>query len=128
MQDVCKICGRRYAGRSFRLDDKPNGYTGRGQGTRALWRFITLIHVILFLFSAVIVPCPCGGYGVDITLTLYTGTAMVYFSVRFFIAAFKGYPILSRFQVGALLLLPVWGLAEFAGLFIIVRLLTHGGI
>ena len=73
--------------------------------TRALWKMILIIHVfMLFLFGLL----PDDG-GIRYPGCAYSLTVIVYLTIRFTVARFKGYPLLSKGQALALLLLPVYG-------------------
>jgi hypothetical protein len=62
----------------------------------------------------------------SVPASIYSLTVLLYFAVRFGIARFKGYPILTRLQAFGLLALPAYGLAGFLTLFYFVQRLRYG--
>lgn len=77
------------------------------------------IHIALYLLMCL--SCDFGE-----SLAYYCLTVVVYFTVRMFIARFKGYPLLKRHQAIAVFLLPAWGPFFFVALFHYVQQLRWG--
>ena len=86
-----------------------------------LWRTLLAVHVILlFLFG--LLDCD----EISEPVGIYCVTVLVYLVIRFVIAKFKGYPILSRTQAILLALLPVCGPILFTALFYGGQLIRYG--
>jgi hypothetical protein len=82
-------------------------------GTEDLWRTVIVIHMILFFLFAPMLDCGM----VSVPGGLYCLTVIVYLAIRSTVARFKGYPILTRTQAVAFLLLPAYGPAIVIALF-----------
>lgn len=125
MKRKCQKCGGEYTLGQLSLDPglcgqcKP-GFFGAPlwmqpipAGTKDLWRTVIVIHVILFFLFGLILDCG----EVSVPGGLYCLTVIAYLMTRFAIARFKGYPILTKPQAIALLLLPAYGPAFMIVLF-----------
>ena len=82
-------------------------------GTRDLWRTVLAIHIILFFIFGLTLDSG----EVSIPGGLYSLTVVFYLLIRFHIARFKGYPILTKKGAIAFLLLPLYGPAVVISLF-----------
>ncbi|MDD5705529.1 MAG: hypothetical protein PHR35_06355 [Kiritimatiellae bacterium] len=91
-------------------------------GTKDLWRTVIVIHVILFFLFGLLLD---GGV-ISFPGSLYCLTVVIYLLVRFVVARFRGYPILSRAQAVGLLLLPAYAPAFMIALFHWVQRLRWG--
>ena len=82
-------------------------------GTRDLWRMLLVVHAILyFLFGLLLDMGELSRPG-----GMYCLTIVIYLSIRFVVARFKGYPIHAKTQAVVLCFLPVWGPLLFVALF-----------
>ena len=90
-------------------------------GTRSVWRFVVYIHAIYLL----IFPFVLDGGVLSYPASIYSLAVLGYIAVRFGIARFKGFPILTRLQALGLLALPAYGLAGFLVLFYFVQRLRY---
>ena len=74
-------------------------------GTRDLWKALWVVHGVLFVLFGLLLDSgelsTPGG--------VYCLTIVLYLAVRFAIARFKGYPVLTKCQRVAFVLLPIWG-------------------
>lgn len=117
MKRKCQKCGEEYQLGQLSFDSglcgqcKP-GFFGEPlwmqpvqAGTKDLWRTVLVIHVILLFLFGLIRDCR----EISTPGGLYCFTIILYLTLRFVIARFKGYPILTKNQAVALLLLPAWG-------------------
>lgn len=91
-------------------------------GTKDLWRTVIVIHVILFFLFGMLLD----GGEVSIPGGLYCLTVIGYLLIRFAVARLRGYPILTKPQAVAFLLLPAYGLAFMIVLFHWVQRLRWG--
>ena len=86
-----------------------------------MWQFVVAIHICYILLFPLVMDC-----GVfSIPASLYSLIVLGYFTVRFTIAKFRCYPILTKIQTVGLLLLPLYGLAGFVALFHYVQKLRY---
>lgn len=131
MKRNCANCGREYEIASFRLDSTvcPDctprflSLPAKTQGgTCSVWQFVVTMHVFYLLFCPLILD---GGF-LTIPAAIYSLTVLLYFTVRFGIAKFRGYPILTRLQQVGLLALPVYGPIGFIVLFYWVQWMRYG--
>ncbi|MCX7005770.1 MAG: hypothetical protein NTY53_00685 [Kiritimatiellaeota bacterium] len=128
MTKRCEKCGYEYTAGSFDLGLCPSckpGFFGAPlwlqplqAGTKSLWRTMLAIHILLFFLMCL----SCGGE----SLAFYCLTIIVYFAVRMFIARFRGYPLLKKYQAIALFLLPAYGPFYFIALFHFAQRLRWG--
>jgi hypothetical protein len=91
--------------------------------TRAVWQYVAIIHAFYLLF----LPLLLDEGALSTPGTCYALTILLYFGIRYHFARLRGYPILTRFQTVALLLLPFWGLAGSAMLFHLAQYVKAGG-
>jgi len=87
-------------------------------GTRDLWLLMIGIHVIIFFTFGAIPSAE-----ISIPVSIYCVTVFLYVGFRFVLAKFRGFPVLSRFQAIALLLLPLYGPALFILVFCVGQVL-----
>jgi len=90
--------------------------------TRSLWLLLVALHIAFLPFFALLLD---GGV-ISIPGSLYCITAILYFAVQFGLVRATGWPILTRLQVVALLLLPAYGLAVFVALFYLSQRIRYG--
>jgi len=134
MKRHCAKCETEYELRTFYFDSgfccqckpgflsAPLWFQPSPAGTRKLWQSVVILHIILlFLFSLLI-----DGGEISVPGSAYCLTFLLYFGFRFILAKFKGYPILSRLQVIALLLMPLYGLGLFVFIFHLVQRIKYG--
>jgi len=125
MNRSCEKCGDEYTLGQLSFDSglcpkcKP-GFFGAPlwiqpshAGTRDLWRTVLVIHVILFFLFGMLLDCG----ELSVPGGIYCLTVIAYLTVRFLIARLRGYPILTKTQAVALLLLPAYGPALVVTLF-----------
>ena len=125
MKRECPVCGSEYDIGQVQFDpgfcakckpgffSKPLWFIPTEAGTRSVWQFVVAIHIFYILLFPLIMDC-----GVfSIPASLYSLIVLVCFAVRFAIAKFRKYPILTKIQTLGLLLLPLYGLAGFVTLF-----------
>ncbi|MBP7276401.1 MAG: hypothetical protein KBA51_09390 [Kiritimatiellae bacterium] len=117
MKRKCQKCGGEYTIGPWSFDpglcrpckpgflDPPLWMQPIPAGTKDLWRTVIVIHVILLILLSLLMD---GGV-ISIPGSVYCLTVMLYITVRFVIARFNGYPILTKAQAIGLLLLPAYG-------------------
>ena len=117
MNRKCQKCGHEYSLGALSLDQGlcPKcmpGFLGTPlwmqpvqAGTRDLWCTVLVLHILLFFLFGLLLD---GGV-VSVPGCIYCITVIAYLLVRFTIAQVRGYPILTKFQAVALLLLPAYG-------------------
>jgi hypothetical protein len=101
---------------------KPLWFVPTQAGTCSVWQFVVFIHVLYLMIFPLLLDCGI----LSVPASIYSLTVLLYFAVRFGIARFKGYPILTRLQAFGLLALPAYGLAGFLTLFYFVQRLRYG--
>ncbi len=134
MMKKCQKCGNEYPVGTFSLDAGLCGHCKPGffgaplwmqpvqAATRDLWRTVLVIHVILFVLFGLILD----GGQLSLPGSLYCQTVVLYLCVRFVVARFRGYPILTKTQAVAFLTLPGHGLVLFLTLFYWAQRLRWG--
>ena len=139
----CPACGKEYELTPFSFDKgacpncpRPlpfhdvfrdgNWWKPTPEGTRAVWKSVVFFHIAgtaVCVFFLGLMLCDTGFLSVP--LVAYSGSVLAYFAARFAIAAFKGYPILTKIQKSALLLLPFYGFPAVATLFYLAQCLRN---
>jgi hypothetical protein len=135
MSRTCIKCGKQYEVSALRFDRAicadhdvsfwPEEITSpqTPTKTRSIWLFLLIVHVILAM------GCYTGwGDAEESVLLVYSVAIVLYFAVRFAIAMFRGYPVLTQREAVALATLPLWGWAAFMGLFVIVQYVRFGSL
>jgi len=103
---LCRQCRPGFLGAPLWMQPIP-------AGTKDLWRTVIVIHVILFFLFGMLLDCG----ELSVPGGIYCLTVIGYLSVRFLVARFRGYPILTKAQAVALLLLPAYGPVLVVSLF-----------
>lgn len=143
MKRTCSVCGKEYEVKFFRLDwgncgehpvsewfeVAPSGWDEpTPEATRVVWAHMVRLHVALFLFFAFClgsVLCSVGYIGE--ALGAYAMAVLLYFAVRFAIAGFRGYPVLTVGQKLWLLWMPLWGPVLAMVFMWVGQVLRYGG-
>jgi hypothetical protein len=126
MKRKCEKCGDEYTLGQLSFDSrfcpecKP-GFLGTPlwiqpiqAGTRDLWRSVLGIHIVMLCLFCVLFH-----WRVEVTVPggIYCLTVIAYLVVRSVIASFHEYPILTKPQAVAMMLLPAYGPAFMIYLF-----------
>ena len=134
MKRQCVKCGAEYAIGQLSFDSGfcpkckpsflslPQWFEPSPAGTRSVWLFLVAVHVLYLPFLSLLLD---GGV-ISIPGSLYGVLVLLYFAVRFAVAKLRGWPILTRAQAIALLLLPGYGLAIFIALFHLAQRIRYG--
>ena len=134
MKRTCPECGTEYTILPFRLDSglcaackpgflaKPLWFMASEAGTRSVYQFALVIHLLYALFFPWLMDCG----GLSYPALIYSLSVCIYFGCQFPIPGRSKYPILTRTQKIGILLLPLYGLVGFVVLFHWVQKLRYG--